>query len=202
MARFDPFNRFYRHIGQRFSLIPIGLVDNCRYTFFMPRIAFSFPETVDEVSARLVASGVVLMSGAFLATRATPILFVLVYGFAARVGFGPKFSPLARLVTQVIRPRLVAVASREVPGPPKRFAQGIGLAFSSTALVLALSGSATGAAVVMLALVGAASLEAFAGFCAGCWAYRQIMHAGLIPADSCEACNDLTKRTRKTPSPA
>jgi Domain of unknown function (DUF4395) len=168
----------------------------------MPRIPFSFPETVDEVSARLVASGVVLMSGLYLATRATPILFVLVYGFGARVGFGPRFSPLARLVTQFIRPRMSGVASREVPGPPKRFAQGIGLVFSSTALVLALSGSTTAAVGVIVGLAGAASLEAFAGFCAGCWAYRQIMHAGLIPADSCEACNDLTKRTRKTPSPA
>lgn len=168
----------------------------------MPRIAFSFPETVDEVSARLVATGVVTMSTAYLATRWTPILVVLVYGFAARVGFGPRFSPLARLVTQVIRPRLTDVATREVPGPPKRFAQGMGLAFSATALYLALSGATTGAILVMIALIGAASLEAFAGFCAGCWAYRLIMHAGLIPADACEECADLTKRARKTPSHA
>jgi Domain of unknown function (DUF4395) len=168
----------------------------------MARIPFSFPETVDEVSARLVATGVVAMSVAFLATRSTIILGVMVYGFAARVGFGPRFSPLARLVTQVVRPRLSNVASREVPGPPKRFAQGIGLAFSTTALVLAFQGSTGPAAIVMFALLGAASLEAFAGFCAGCWAYRQIMHAGLIPADSCEACNDLAKRPRKTPSHA
>jgi hypothetical protein len=168
----------------------------------MPRIPFSFPETVDEVSARLVATGVVAMSTAFLATRSPLVLGVMVYGFAARVGFGPRFSPLARLVTQVVRPRLTNVASREVPGPPKRFAQGIGLAFSVTGLVLALQGASGAAALVMFALLGAASLEAFAGFCGGCWAYRQIMHAGLIPADSCEACNDIAKRPRKTPSPA
>jgi Domain of unknown function (DUF4395) len=168
----------------------------------MARIPFSFPETVDEVSARLVATGVVAMSTAYLATRSTLILGVMVYGFAARVGFGPRFSPLARLITQAIRPRLTSVASREVPGPPKRFAQAIGLAFSVTALFFALRGSTTASAVVMVGLLGAASLEAFAGFCAGCWAYRQIMHAGLIPADSCETCNDLTKRARKTPSPA
>jgi hypothetical protein len=168
----------------------------------MARIPFSFPETVDEVSARLVASGVVAMSAAYIATRSPLVLGVMVYGFAARVGFGPRFSPLARLVTQVVRPKLGAVASREVPGPPKRFAQGIGLAFSVTALFFALRGSTGASVAVMVALMGAASLEAFAGFCAGCWAYRQIMHAGLIPADSCEACNDLNKRTRKTPSPA
>ncbi len=168
----------------------------------MARIPFSFPETVDEVSARLVATGVVAMSTAYLSTRSTLILGAMVYGFAARVGFGPRFSPLARLVTQVVRPRLTTIASREVAGPPKRFAQAIGLAFSATALSLALAGSTVAASGVMLALLGAASLEAFAGFCAGCWAYRQIMHLGLIPADSCEACNDLTKRSRKTPSPA
>jgi Domain of unknown function (DUF4395) len=168
----------------------------------MARIPFSFPETVDEVSARLVATGVVAMSATYLATRSTLILGVMVYGFAARVGFGPRFSPLARLVTQVIRPRLTRVASREVAGPPKRFAQAIGLTFSVTALFFALRGSTSASVAVMVALLGAASLEAFAGFCAGCWAYRQIMHAGLIPADSCEACNDLNKRTRKTPSPA
>jgi Domain of unknown function (DUF4395) len=168
----------------------------------MARIPFSFPETVDEVSARLVASGVVAMSAAYIATRSPIVLGVMVYGFAARVGFGPRFSPLARLVTQVVRPRLTGVASREVPGPPKRFAQGIGLAFSVTALFFALRGSTGASVAVMVALLGAASLEAFAGFCAGCWAYRQIMHAGLIPADSCEACNDLAKRSRKTPSPA
>ncbi len=168
----------------------------------MQRIQFSFPETVDEVSARLVATGVVGMGTAFLVTRSPVILGVMVYGFAARVAFGPRFSLLARFVTQVVRPRLTSVASRQVPGPPKRFAQGIGLAFSVTSLTLALQGSSDAAAIVMFALLGAASLEAFAGFCAGCWAYRQVMHAGLIPADSCEACNDLAKRPRKTPSPA
>lgn len=184
------------------SVNPIGLVNNYGYAVPMARIPFSFPETVDEVSARLVATGVVAMGTAYIATRSTLILGVMVYGFAARVGFGPRFSPLARIVTQIVRPRLTKVASREVAGPPKRFAQGIGLAFCSTALFLALKGSAGAATVVVVALLGAASLEAFAGFCAGCWAYRQIMHAGLIPADSCEACNDLAKRPRKTPSPA
>jgi Domain of unknown function (DUF4395) len=168
----------------------------------MPRIAFSFPETVDEISARLVATGVVIMSATYLFTGWTPLLFVLVYGFAARVAYGPRFSPLARLVTQVIRPRLTSIATREVPGPPKRFAQGIGFAFSATALALTLSGATKAALLVIVALLGAASLEAFAGFCAGCWAYRQIMHAGLIPAEACEACNDLAKRPLKTPSPA
>ena len=48
---------------------------------------------------------------------------------------GPKASPLGLLVTKVVTPAL-PIEGRLMPGPPKRFAQGIGVAFSSTALVL------------------------------------------------------------------
>ena len=98
------------------------------------RIPFSFPNPVDEVSARLVATGVVTMGAGYLITRSPLILVLLAYGFAARVMFGPRFSPLGRLVTRALRPRL-RVQSKFVAGAPKRFAQGIGLVFSAGALV-------------------------------------------------------------------
>jgi hypothetical protein len=53
------------------------------------------------------------------------LLAPLAYGFVARVLTGPTLSPLGQLVTRVVTPRL-PVAPRPVPGPPKRFAQGIG----------------------------------------------------------------------------
>jgi hypothetical protein len=59
------------------------------------------------------------------------------YGFLARVASGPTLSPLGQLATRVIVPRLAA-APRLVPGPPKRFAQGIGATLSVTAATLAL----------------------------------------------------------------
>ena len=37
-------------------------------------------------------------------------------------------------------------------------------------------------------------LEAFAGFCLGCWIFGRLQRAGLIPADVCEACNDISLR--------
>ena len=155
------------------------------------QIRFSFPNPVDEVSARLVASGVVLQGAAFLVTRSPLLLFTLAYGFAARVAFGPRFSPLGRIATQLVRPRLKA-RPKYVAGPPKRFAQGVGLAFSAVALVAYLAG-ATGLAMVVIAmLVVAASLEAFLAVCLGCIAFRGLMRIGVIPASVCESCNDIS----------
>ena len=71
-----------------------------------PHRVFSFPHPVDEVSARLVATGVVLQAILFLATRWDVLLVTLAYGFVARVLTGPTLSPLGRFVTEVVRPRL------------------------------------------------------------------------------------------------
>jgi hypothetical protein len=149
---------------------------------------FSFPDPVNEVAARLVATGVVALGVAILALDAPWLLVPLAYGFIARVASGPRFSPLALLVTKIIVPR-VPIAPRPTPGPPKRFAQGIGVAFSTTAaiLVLALDLKTPGYAVLG-ALVVAASLEAFAGLCLGCKAFALLMRAGVIPEEVCERC--------------
>ena len=77
---------------------------------------FSFPNPVNEKAARVVAGGVVLMSLAVLVFDAHWILIPLVFGFAARVMAGPRFSPLGQLATRVVAPRLGR--PRLVAGPP------------------------------------------------------------------------------------
>ncbi|MDQ1434676.1 MAG: hypothetical protein QOF59_1492, partial [Actinomycetota bacterium] len=67
---------------------------------------FSFPNPVNEVAARLVAAGVVALAAVELATGHRWLLIPLAYGFVARVLTGPMLSPLGRLVTQVVVPRL------------------------------------------------------------------------------------------------
>lgn len=152
---------------------------------------FSFPDPVNEVSARLVAGGVVLMSVATIALDQPWILLVIAYGFLARVLTGPTLSPLGQLVTRVLTPAL-PFQKKEVPGPPKRFAQGIGAVFSVTAAVLALGlGYETAAYVVLGGLIFAASLEAFLGFCLGCKMFALLMKAGVIPAEVCERCSNI-----------
>ena len=163
-----------------------------------PRRIIGFPNPVNEVSARLVATGVVLQVVLILALDVRWLLVPLTYGFVARVVTGPTLSPLGQLVTKVITPRL-GLREKLVPGPPKRFAQGMGVAFSSTATILTFGFGAVGAAQVVLGmLLVAASLEAFLGLCLGCRVFALLMRAGLIPEDVCEECNDIWSRHPST----
>ena len=84
---------------------------------------------------------------------------------------------------------------RFVPGPPKRFAQSIGLVLTTVAAVAAYGfGAAVLPTVLVAVLLVFALLESVLGFCAGCWAFGHLMRWGVIPADTCEACNDVRQR--------
>jgi hypothetical protein len=48
--------------------------------------------------------------------------------------------------------------------------------------------------VVLALLIGAASLEAFAGYCLGCKIFAILMRTGLIPTSVCEECNNIWAR--------
>ena len=79
-----------------------------------------------------------------------------------------------------IAPRLGP--ARPVPGPPKRFAQAIGTAFSTAALVCWFGPGWHLAALVLVGLLGAAALlESAGGICLGCIGFAALMRAGLIP---------------------
>ena len=152
---------------------------------------FGVPDPVNEVSARLVAAGVVLMSLTTIVLDVPWLTAVIAYGFVARVLTGPKLSPLGQLVTRVVTPRL-PVPPKYVPGPPKRFAQGIGAVFSVTAAVLVLGAGARSAGYALLGLlVVAASLEAFLAICLGCQIFALLMRIGVIPEEVCARCSDL-----------
>lgn len=150
---------------------------------------FSFPDPVNETSARLVAAGVVTQAVLFFVLREGWLLAPLVYGFVARVLTGPTMSPLGQLSVRVATPiveRRFGVVSRRVPGPPKRFAQLIGLGFSSAAAIAWLLGASAITHVVLAGLVIAASLEAVAAICLGCIAYSAIW--------GCDDCDDISER--------
>ena len=158
------------------------------------RTLFSFPDPVNEVSARLVATGVVLLATMAIVFDLRWLTVALAYGFVARVLTGPSLSPLGQLVTRVVTHGWPW--RRLVPGPPKRFAQAIRATFTVTAAVLTYGFDAWGATRVVLGiLLVAASLEAFAGICLGCKVFAQLMRAGIIPAAVCERCNDVWSTT-------
>jgi hypothetical protein len=56
----------------------------------------SFPDPVNEVSARLVAAGVVVMCLLSIGVSLQWATAVIAYGFVARVLAGPTLSPLPR----------------------------------------------------------------------------------------------------------
>jgi len=152
------------------------------------RTLFSFPNPVNDVAARLVAAMVVVLSLVIITTGVWWLMIVLAYGFLARVLTGPTLSPMGLLATRGLVP-LLGWPTRPVPGPPKRFAQAVGLVFSATALVLYLAlDSMTASRVVLGVLTLFAALESGLGFCAGCFVFNQLMRLGLIPESVCREC--------------
>ena len=163
------------------------------------RRTFSFPNPVNEKAARVVAGGVVaiattaLLLGRLVSEDWLWLSLPLALGFVARVLTGPTLSPLGRLATGVVAPRLGE--PKLVPGPPKRFAQAIGVVVTGAAAVAVALGHTGLAEVLLVLIVVAAGLEAFLAFCLGCTIFGWLMRAGLIPEETCEACNNLALRT-------
>jgi hypothetical protein len=154
---------------------------------------FSFPNPVNDSAARTVALGVVAMSLVALLTNTAWLLIPVTYGFVARVATGPTLSPLGQFAVRVSGPRIRAW-QKFVPGPPKRFAQGIGAALSLAASIVWLSVGWSSARWILLPLIGAASLEGFLGYCLGCTIFGWLIRAGLVPESICAECGDLSAR--------
>jgi hypothetical protein len=155
----------------------------------------SFPRVINEKAARTVAAVVALTGTVALLTGAHWLLVPLAYGFWARVLAGPRFSPLAWFATRVAAPRLGP--PKEVPGPPKRFAQGVGAAMTTAAVAALLLGWTGGVTALLALLVAAATLEAAFALCLGCQAFALLMRAGVVPETVCADCADLSRRLQR-----
>jgi len=157
------------------------------------RSFFTFPNPVNDKAARTVAGVVLVGVIVTLATGWYWLLIPITYGFWARVLAGPKLSPLAWTAMHVIAPRLGEKVP--VPGPPKRFAQGMGTVMSSLALLFGLIlGDHTLADIVLVLFIPAAGLESIFGICLGCKTFAALMRAGVIPESVCVECADISGR--------
>ena len=169
----------------------------------MKKEIFRFPNPVNEAAARTVALGVFTMAVLALVTNDRWILIPLTYGFAARVSSGPKISPLGRLAVSIVAPwmersKYFHTWVRFVPGPPKRFAQGIGLFVTSFTTVLWFSIGWEDARWVLLLLIVAAALEGFVGYCLGCTIFGWLIRTGVVPESVCAQCSDLQTPRKPT----
>jgi hypothetical protein len=157
------------------------------------RDLLSFPNPVNETSARLVAGTVAVVAVLALAFQQGWVIPVLAYGFVARALTGPKLSPLAFVATRVVTPCL-PVEHRYSPGPAKRFAQIVGAAFTLTATAVYFAGFRVEAFALVGVIAVFASLEAGFGLCVGCKAFYLGMRLGLVPPSVCEECAPYIRR--------
>jgi hypothetical protein len=159
---------------------------------------FGFPNPVNEKAARAVAGGVLVLSVLTIALAATLghgwlwITAGIAYGFVARVLTGPTLSPLGQIATRFVAPRLGA--PKQVPGPPKRFAQGIGALVTVLATALVAIGAYPAVYALLGLMVVFTTLESVFAICAGCIIFGWLMRAGVIPDDVCAECADITAR--------
>ncbi len=156
------------------------------------RTAFGFPAVVNEKAARAVAGLVAVVAALALLTGWLWLSAVLAVGFALRVASGPRLDPFGRLATKVIAPRLGRPVL--VPGPPKRFAQAVGLVLTLAATGFLLAGQPVVTTALLAVLLLFATLESVLGFCAGCSVFGLLMRVGLVPEETCAACNDISLR--------
>lgn len=154
---------------------------------------FSFPNPVNEKAARTVAGVVALTSLTAIVTGWTWLLVPLAYGFIARVLTGPTLSPLGRF-SMWFAGRYLG-EKRPTPGPPKRFAQGIGAVCTTLGAVFAVALDwQTGAYAILAMMVTFATLESVFAFCVGCKLFAALMRVGIVPQEVCEACANISLR--------
>lgn len=144
----------------------------------------SQPTQVDPRGLRVVAAITAFVLAAVLLIPFEPVRLVLlalqtgVFAIAAFVSL--QKSPYALFYSAVVRPRIGAPAELEDARPP-RFAQLVGLAFTTVALVALVAGATTVALIATGFALVAALLNAAVGLCLGCEMYlvlRRLAPAG------------------------
>jgi hypothetical protein len=124
---------------------------------------------INENKARLTAFFVLILAIYFLFTQLWLIMASLVFDFALRTFNLGKYSLLGFLSDAVIKQ--LKIKNKPVDRAPKRFAAGVGLVFVTAILLTVLFHFSLAAYLLTAVLCVFATLEAFAGFCAGCYVY-------------------------------
>lgn len=138
---------------------------------------------IDPRAPRVAATITSVVLAAVLVTSSLWLLALQVAVFASAAIWGVRSSPYARLYARVVRPRLGPPADLEDERPP-RFAQAVGLGFSTIGLVGLLTALSGLFYVPIAAAFVAAFLNAAFGFCLGCEVYLLALRAISRPSAS------------------
>ncbi len=154
-----------------------------------------FPIFVPEKVVRSIATLVFFLAMLALVLKSPWIALILAIDFALRSLVTPRSSYLVFIAKRIVTP-LFRSKNEPVPFRPKRFAALIGLALSGAAFLLGIFEISIGFYLLMGVLALFSSLEAFAGFCAGCEMFAMLMKLRIISADNCPECSNLLERKR------
>lgn len=127
---------------------------------------------VDEHRVRIGAFFIIILAAAYLFTSSWVIPAFLLIDFALRAWGANTYSIISQLSKWIAL--LLKIKSKPVNRGPKRFAAATGTVFSGIILLCHLVALPLAAKSFTVVLVLFASLESFAGFCAGCYVYTLI----------------------------
>lgn len=133
------------------------------------------PVSLERVDERAARAGALLVLGVTFAILLTPFSFLaaaLAVDFFLRAFVSPKLSPIGWAARAIVR--RLGLTPRPTDAAPKRFAAGLGFAFSAAGFGLTLAGLETAGALVFWMLGGCAALEGLLGYCLGCQVYTLV----------------------------
>ena len=143
----------------------------------------SQPTQVDPRGLRVNAAITAVVLALVLVVPSEPVRVALlalqVVVFATAAFMSLTASPWSLVFTRLVRPRIGPPSELEDARPP-RFAQLVGLGFTTVALVALLAGATTVALVATAFALVAALLNAVVGLCLGCEMYLALRR--LAPA--------------------
>ncbi|UPT65456.1 MAG: DUF4395 domain-containing protein [Sphingobacteriales bacterium JAD_PAG50586_3] len=130
-------------------------------------------ERVDENTTRVVAAITIIITLPALYFNAYPVFILLGLDFAIRAFTKGDYSVLRNagkaLSTALNLPK------KPIDAAPKKFAAGVGLAFSITIAILQLAGLTNTALLLGAVLLVCAFLEAALAYCVGCVVYSYLV---------------------------
>jgi hypothetical protein len=136
----------------------------------------------DPRGQRFAAALTALVLAVALVAAPSPLTLALLgwqlVTFVLGVAAGPASTPYAWVFRTLLRPRLGPPDEPEDARPP-RFAQGVGLAFVTVALLAYAAGAPLVGSVAAGLALGAAFLNAAFGYCLGCEMYLLLNRAGV-----------------------
>lgn len=127
------------------------------------------PNMIDAKSARINAGITLFLSLLFIFTSYKFAIVLLLFDFFVKVFAHPRYAPTSYFSRYIMYS--FAIQPRFVFAPPKIFATKIGLFFALSVFVLYLTNLTLASFIVCGILAVFAALEAFWGFCMGCYVH-------------------------------